>query len=381
MTTSTAMIDKLDHKLDHQQQTNTKDDRHRSKKNKKKQKKVPSPETVVDRRDSSIQCLCFQDVMKSYQQQQLEEEGGEDHQAAAAHVFFELANAPMVSYKIDNNDDNDKYSSFEKTTIRIHQDHADACGQHTGGIVWETSFLLLNYLRQIHLFSSREEEEEGISNRNKKNSKNKKQKNKPQNYPCGKTVVEVGAGCGLLGLGIYHSKLAEQVILTETDSVLPNLQRNVLQNNDNSGNSGNKISNDKLRACVLDWTRYQEDCRQDACQIEPHSVDMIVGTDVVFSMRFVGPLLETLRYLAHSDTTILLCLQERCPDAHRLLLETANDHNLEVCDISKQVTEVPTCEWGRDLDCCVLQLKVMNNDPSNTTTTSRRTKKRKLGSS
>lgn len=116
-----------------------------------------------------------------------------------------------------------------------------------------------------------------------------------------------------------------------------------------------------VRACALDWTRYKEDCQACHYYLEPHSVDMIVGTDVVFSTRFVGPLLDTLRYLAHAETTILLCLQERCPDAHQLLLESANNHGLSVRDISEQVTEVPTCEWGRDLDCCILQLRVVDD--------------------
>jgi len=109
--------------------------------------------------------------------------------------------------------------------------------------------------------------------------------------------------------------------------------------------------------CELDWTRYKEACA--ASDIRPHSIDLIVGTDVVFSTRLVRPLLETLQYLAHSKTRILLCLQERCPDSHRLFLEAAtHDYGWTVRDLSTHVTTtVPTCEWGRPLDCCILELR------------------------
>ena len=305
-------------------------------KSKREKARPPTKEQALGSSDDK-KCLCFQDVMESYQK---EEEGeGND---VAAHVFFELANAPMVSYRIQQEHEianNRKGGKSERlASIRIHQDHKEACGQHTGGIVWETSFLLLNFLRQRYLHDELQSGRQSPSSNSK--------------YPCGKTVLEVGAGCGLLGLGIYHSRLAKRVILTETDSVLPNLQRNVEENFSRS----KKRDSDRIRVCALDWTRYREDCERS--HIEHHSVDMIVGTDVVFSTRLVQPLLETLRYLSHSETTILLCLQERCPDAHRLLLESAESHGMLVQNISEQVISVATCEWGRELDCCILQFQV-----------------------
>jgi hypothetical protein len=274
----------------------------------------------IKKDEEDTNCLCFQDALQSYLRNDDEGEGG----AEIANALFELANATDVSYRIDRPQD---------VIVRIRQDHDEACGQHTGGIVWETSYLLLNYLRQIY-------SPEDATRRSK--------------YPCGKTVLEVGAGCGLLGIGIYHSKLAKRVILTETDSVLPNLLYNVQRNTIRKNLEDE--TNERVRVCGLDWTRYEEDCR--VANIEPHSIDFIVGTDVVFSTRFVRPLLETLRYLAHSQTTILLCLQERCPDSHRLLLESASDCGLTVQDISDQVTEVHSCEWGRDLECCILHMQV-----------------------
>eukprot|EP00934_Nitzschia_sp_Nitz4_P004781 Nitzschia sp. Nitz4//scaffold83_size84149//68078//68956//NITZ4_005185-RA/size84149-processed-gene-0.67-mRNA-1//-1//CDS//3329558980//4771//frame0 len=266
--------------------------------------------------------LFFQDVLQDQQN-----DAEEDSTTDVANVFFELANAPEIRYRIPP-------SSY----ISIRQD-PKACGEHTGGIVWETSFLLLNYLRTLHDGDARSKK-----------------------YPCGKVVVELGAGCGLLGLGIYHSKLARQVILTETPPVLDNLRDNVYANRQLPGTKESSKHDKRLRVGSLDWTRYQDDCH--ASNIEPHSVDMIVGTDVVFTPSLVLPLLETIQYLAHKDSTILLCLQERCKDSHQLLLSKAVDFNLAVEDISKQVVQVPSCEWGEELECCVLSMRVVQNATS-----------------
>lgn len=279
--------------------------------------------------------------MQAYEKSQVHQRKRQEQQDAddcctdetdVANVFFELANSPLISYRINDTMD-----------IRIRQD-VEACGEHTGGIVWETSFLLLNYLRSLKMG-------DGTTNQSK--------------YPCGKRLVEVGAGCGMLGLGIYHSKLAKQVVMTETDQVLANLKENMAANfkkGKKRTKKGAESNVDRLRACALDWTRCEEDCQKAG--IDPHSADMIVGTDVVFSMRFVDPLLKTLRYLAKDTCTILLCLQERCKDSHELLLSRAKYHDLSVKDISVEVTSIPSCEWGKDLECCVLKMQVMSRPPT-----------------
>jgi predicted nicotinamide N-methyase len=279
-------------------------------------------------------CLCFQDALQEYD--------NDNEEDAVANVFFELANAKMVSYRIQQHphqhQHDDRTVGEEDLQIKIQQD-TSACGQHTGGIVWETAYLLLNYLRA-----------------------HKRQ----HGYGYG-TFAEVGAGCGLVGLGVYRANLADHVTLTETNEVMSNLLKNVQQNYPQRPES--------LKCCRLDWTTCPHDCQHAG--IQPHSMDTIVGTDVVFSTRFVGPLLETLRYLAHDDTLILLCLQERCKDSHQLLLETAKDYDLAVADISSEVTAVPSCEWGRDLECCVLKLSVMIPTSSTSTSTSKTTTKKK----
>jgi len=279
--------------------------------------------------------LCFQDLLKSeyYESDDRETQN-------VANVFFELANAKTVKYRISDENDDSSNPSF----ITIGQD-IRACGQHTGGIIWETSYLLLDYLLRAR----------------KENS------SRQSRY---KKVIEVGAGCGLLGLGLHRSKIGERVWMTETNEVMANLLTNVKRNSE----SGSLIHQSKasseeeanmsyhftnnLHACCLDWTRYKADC--DDAGIKAHSMDLVVGTDVVFSTRLVVPLLQTLRYLSNEKTLILLCLQERCKDSHEMLINECSDHGLKCEDISTKVTQTPGCEWGNDLECRILQFTAIN---------------------
>lgn len=334
----------------------------------------PSSTSLRKKKNDSV--LCFQDVMEEHLLRvgdaDIEDQEENDN---IANIFFELANAPYVGYRIqavaasagtqdentgedskqppmspderlppkqEGNSSNPQDSSM---MLRIRQD-IGACGQHTGGIVWETSYLLLNYLRQTC------------------QSTKPSYSSSSRSFPCGQRVVEVGAGCGLLGLGIFHSNLAQHVVLTETTEVLANLSANVLLNSaaigtDIKSNKDSLVaSSPSLQVCPLDWTRYEEDCAAAHERALPRGgADWIVGTDVVFSTRFVEPLLATMKYLSHQGTTILLCLQERCKDSHALLLRAAPNYDFVVEDISQVVTRVPTCEWGRALDCHILRLR------------------------
>jgi hypothetical protein len=83
-------------------------------------------------------------------------------------------------------------------------------------------------------------------------------------------------------------------------------------------------------------------------------------------------LLRTIAYISHDATVAILCLQERCPDSHALLLDKADDYGFVVDDISKQVfEECDSCRFGKDLDCKLLQLTIGASKPR-----TRSTKKR-----
>ena len=93
-------------------------------------------------------------------------------------VFFELANMSYVGYRI------------EPEKIIIVKQHND-CKSHTGGIVWETSYLLASYLRHNYQNSARS---------------------------LGR-IIDLGAGCGLLGLTLAASGLGSKVISRQASPI------------------------------------------------------------------------------------------------------------------------------------------------------------------
>ena len=103
-------------------------------------------------------------------------------------AFFELANAPAFRY-----DD-----------LRVRQDQSvvDSCG----GIVWESAFCLVNYLRANARFASLMTRE-------------------------GRAAVELGCGCALVGLVVARDHGFERVVVTDQEKVLADVTRaNVAMN-------------------------------------------------------------------------------------------------------------------------------------------------------
>jgi len=239
--------------------------------------------------------LILQDVLDQYIKE-------EDQDVSLA--FFELANAPEIGYRLPDSD----------SIICIRQD-VSACGKHTGGIVWETSYLLLNYLVEAK-------------------------------QTLGK-ILEVGAGCGLLGLVL--AALGDNVVMTETREVLVNLQSNLERNRSLLARAN------AVRSCYLDWTKYEEDAV--ANHLESHSFDTILGTDVIFSPALVEPLLYTLQYMSHSKTTIYLCVQVRCATSHQMFLDKAASYNFAIQEITDHLDDMPSVKWSQDLECHLFRLQ------------------------
>lgn len=257
--------------------------------------------------------LYFQDVVPV--SSHCPQHENDDSELSAA--FFELANVHCVGYRLSAKQlRKNKKPNKNGISVVVEQDPAGACGQHTGGIVWETAYLLANYLLS----------------RKKKLGK----------------VLEVGAGCGMLGLVLAASGGTKQVVLTETDSVMKNLMENIERNDSTAkGATG----------CQLDWTHVERDA--EIASIQPHSFHTIVGTDVIFSPSLVEPLLHTLQYMSRKDTIVYLCLQVRCPDSHRLLLEKASIYGWSIKDLSKELILIPDCAWGLQMECQLLRLTRM----------------------
>lgn len=341
--------------------------------------------TTNDPSTSTRAVLCFQDAWDVHCSAQPElkvqtvsgsYDGNED--ADVSSVFFELANAPSVSYRLqasDSIDDDEDDSNNDNTAATKNASNYDAivirqdvsAETHTGGIVWETSYLLLNYLLSSNNWLIRNQTAAAAAATCTTSTTT--------------TILELGAGCGMLGLTLHKAlelgviggnddtNNKWRIILTETNEVMDNLRSNLehnyppRHNSPNSSTPNNTTSSSLLSVDELDWTRYKQDCVK--AQIDSHSVDYIVGTDVVFSTRFVVPMLETMQYLSHKDTVIYLCLQERCKDSHQLLLMEAIKYGFHIHDISQQVfDDTPSCNFGHALECKLLKFTVVTASTS-----------------
>ncbi len=310
----------------------------------------------------------FQDYASSLSLGQKESHGEDDGNDAAS-VFFELANADLIGYRVDATSS----STNEDDAMVIIKQHSDAKA-HTGGIIWETSYLLANFLSSK--FGSN-------IDRNKVDG--------GRDYPLGKTL-EIGAGCGMLGLILATTKLASRVVMTEAAEVMDILTENVDQNVAESQATSNESESDDDGSSIIKGihgTRHKPSCPKECVSVrrlrwdcleedvlavtdnnlaqendlQPNSFDTIVGTDVVFSPSLVCPLLETIKLMAHKKdaqstkaTRIYLCLQIRCADSHSLLFSEAHKYGLEVIDVTEEL--VTFCPWAEELECLLLKINV-----------------------
>ena len=300
-----------------------------------------------------------------------QESNGEDDVNDAASIFFELANAQLIGYRVAN----DLSSATDNDAMVIIKQHSDAKA-HTGGIIWETSYLLAAFLSSKF----------GSEDRNKVDG--------DRECPLGKTL-EIGAGCGMLGLILAATKLSSRVVMTEAAEVMDILTENVDQNkvetpktnSESDSDDDDKLSNningihgtsskpvcpeESVSVRRLRWDCLQEDVLAAAANnssaqendLKPNSFDTIVGTDVVFSPSFVCPLLETIKLMARKKdvestkaTRIYLCLQVRCADSHSLLFSEAHKYGLEVVDVTGELTSC--CPWAVELECLLLKINV-----------------------
>mmetsp|Transcript_13555 Transcript_13555/g.20224 ORF Transcript_13555/g.20224 Transcript_13555/m.20224 type:complete len:467 (-) Transcript_13555:638-2038(-) len=306
-------------------------------------------------------------------------------------AFFELANAPIVSYRLlsntirsssvhqinrkraqlcDNGDDDSSNSSSSSShtdgtndesknsnnnkknmpaiSVTVKQD--SACGSHTGGIVWETSYLLATFLLERY----REKSHSTTINDDR--------------YALGR-VLELGSGCGMLGLILAASGLCQVVVSTETTEVMHNLRKNIQSNiicRDDKSTSSLSASPccppGSIVPRQLRWDNIETDIESGEGDLSPHSFDTIIGTDVVFTTTLVKPLLQTMRKMSHKNTLIYLCLQIRCADSHGLLLKEAPKFGFCIQDCSEQeLKQLDSCSWGLEMECKLLRFVVVDD--------------------
>ncbi|ONK79738.1 uncharacterized protein A4U43_C01F9570 [Asparagus officinalis] len=125
----------------------------------------------------------------------------------------------------------------------------------------------------------------------------------------GKRVVELGSGCGLVGC--IAAILGADVILTDLPDRLRLLKKNLEVNFEGGNLRGS------ARASELTWGD-----ELDNEFIEPLP-DFILGSDVIYSEDAVNDLLDTLKQLSGSHTTIFLSGELRNDVVLECFLEAA----------------------------------------------------------
>jgi len=218
-------------------------------------------------------------------------------------LFFELANADEVQVEFAGGQ-----------TAAIRQDLSPNL-THTGGIVWETSYVLAQYLRD--LFSTKEEK--------------RKQD---------QTLLELGAGCGYLSIALRQCfpKRWCKVVTTEQGEAFANLRENVRRN-----------AATGLKAKVLDWTDQEG-------RSALGTFDIIVATDVIFSLDLVAPLVRTLRACSSESTIIYLSVQEREADAHAKFLTLIKKSFLEVEALPVQLSDAVLQRCAEAQECLLFRI-------------------------
>lgn len=123
-----------------------------------------------------------------------------------------------------------------------------------------------------------------------------------------KRVLELGSGCGLVGISAALLG-AKEVVMTDLDYALPLMRQNVDRNQIND--------EDQTISCrECDWFNPpalsslfkcdSEESNQEQCP------DVILVADCVWLSSLVTPLLQTLKaYTSNPSTTVLITYQQR----------------------------------------------------------------------
>jgi predicted nicotinamide N-methyase len=121
-----------------------------------------------------------------------------------------------------------------------------------------------------------------------------------------KRVLEVGSGTGIVGLSNYFLG-AKRVLLTDLSYSLPNLQRNILKNQEKNAD---RVDSDwkMISTGILDWKDPKTYPKEESGE---GYWDVIVGSDVIWLEELVPPLIQTLEACANENTVIYISHQTR----------------------------------------------------------------------
>lgn len=138
-----------------------------------------------------------------------------------------------------------------------------------------------------------------------------------------KTVLELGSGCGLIGIasGVLGAK---KVTMTDLQYSLPLMQENV-ERNKSSWQGEKDLQCQKIECKECDW--FHPPPITELCGSTVDSPDVILVADCVWLAPLIAPLLQTLdKYTNDVSIKVIITYQQRGRDAHEEFWEGI--HNL-----------------------------------------------------
>jgi len=124
-----------------------------------------------------------------------------------------------------------------------------------------------------------------------------------------KRVIELGAGCGLVG--IIAAMQGADTVITDMQEYIPLIQQNIDANQQYVvRNNGSAV------ATTLDWGNLEE----IQTKFNP-PVDYILGSDIVYALQGFEDLVAAIKCLSSKDTQILIAYEHRWKDVEGYFLE------------------------------------------------------------
>ncbi|KAK9803541.1 hypothetical protein WJX73_006406 [Symbiochloris irregularis] len=138
----------------------------------------------------------------------------------------------------------------------------------------------------------------------------------------GKNAVELGSGMGLAGISL--ALMGCDVVLTDIASVLPLLRCNADANLGKGARAGSDNAMlqqaGQVSVAELDWLQPEQ------LQEWAPGVDIILGTDCMYSEELLEQLLAVVLHLARAHTTVVFCNELRSDSVHSRFQELFGQH-------------------------------------------------------
>lgn len=180
--------------------------------------------------------------------------------------------------RIDRKSQRIQQYSLSGQSIEIIQDTtADInVNQNTGLKLWDGAYILAKHLENTNSF--------------------------PCGFWKGKRCIELGAGCGLVGMAAWL--LGASVTLTDTEDMLEHTKKCVKHNLEKVNGRGSKeVDGLAINTQVYLWGT-------DCTDLSP-PFDIILGSDIIYQQSCVDDLLNTLEKLSGPDTVIFISYKTR----------------------------------------------------------------------